>query len=192
MAGGDVKRMASAMLAHLFDKDYIPQSKRDKYRVYAFLHAVDIYNCVTLKRTGKSPYEFLYHRCQPLDEFRVFGAPAYVHLNKQQRTVPGIKTKLGRYVGRQRINGSHIVYMSETGSPALRSMQACCAGKSSVKLVTSGSTTAPSTSPRRTLWGSLTLSEYVVAVLPRLNNRFNHPAVLWEIVSAWLLLGLQI
>jgi len=113
-AGGDVKRMASAMIAHLLDKDYIPQSERDKYRVYAFLHAVDIYNCVTLKRTGKSPYEFLYHRQQPLDEFRVFGAPAYVHLNKQQRTVPGIKTELGRYVGRQRINGSHIVYMSGT------------------------------------------------------------------------------
>ena len=113
-AGGDVKRMASAMLAHLFDKDYIPQSERDKYRVYAFLHSVDIYNYITLKRTGKSPYKFLYHRRQPLDEFRVFGAPAYVHLNKQQRTVPGIKTELGRYVGRQRINGSHIIYMSET------------------------------------------------------------------------------
>ena len=113
-AGGDVKRMASAMLAHLFDKDYIPQSERDKYRVYAFLHSVDIYNYITLKRTGKSPYKFLYHRRQPLDEFRVFGAPAYVHLNKQQRTVPGIKTELGRYVGRQHINGSYIVYMSET------------------------------------------------------------------------------
>jgi len=86
----------------------------DDVLTYAIMHATRIYNYSMHSAIGMSPYQALYRRIAPIEELRVFGSPAYVHMMKHQQAEFGKKTRHGFYVGNLDRNGTFQVWMADT------------------------------------------------------------------------------